>query len=188
MFFIFIFGCIFIGFFGGIVYLIYNFFRFRLLENGKLSRKRDSQINKAYIIALLLISTVQTYLAYYPTDSFYFREFRSVTLRKPPASAEVIKKTSSYPDFHGDYCSSSLIKLSKDDYIKLYNELLNDKRLLREGKILIAEEFDKVLDRNKRELIITHSFQLIIPNTYGRYNYIGFINDGQTVVIDKCKS
>ena len=155
MFFIFIFGCIFIGFFGGIVYLIYNFFRFRLLENGKLSRKRDSQINKAYIIALLLISAVQTYL---------------------------------YPDFHGDYCSSSLIKLSKDDYIKLYNELLNDKRLLREGKILIAEEFDKVLDRNKRELIITHSFQLIIPNTYGRYNYIGFINDGQTVVIDKCKS
>ena len=66
--------------------------------------------------------------------------------------------------------------------------MLNDKRLLREGKILIAEEFDKVLDRNKRELIITHSFQLIIPNTYGRYNYIGFINDGQTVVIDKCKS
>jgi len=183
---VFIFKSIFIAIAGGILYLVYNFFRYRLLQSGKLSTKLDSQINKYYIIALIFISAAFTYRGYFPPDNFYFKEFEFVTLTKIPSSAEIVKKTSSYPDFHGDYCSSSLIELSKEDYSKLYNDLSLGKNLQKTDKILNTDEFDKVLRRDKRDLII-QSYQRIIPGKIGNYNYISFLSDGKSIIINRSK-
>ena len=177
--------CIITGIAGGILYLFYNFFRYRLIQSGKLSLKRDSQINKYYIISLLVVSAGLTYFAYYPTDRFYYDEFTSATLRKIPSSAEIIKKRSSYPDVHGKYCSSSLVQISKEDYTKLYNELSQDLQFKKGGEILNAEEFDQVLNKDQRNNI-SYFVRIENPKTYRPYSYIGFLNDRETLIIDRC--
>src|SRR4051812_8437817 len=52
------------------------------------------------LIIAVSISTLLygLYTAVYPSDSFYFDEFKKVTSLDIPKSAEVINKTASYPD------------------------------------------------------------------------------------------
>lgn len=104
-------------------------------------------------ISLLIIAPIWTiyeiYTAVYPTDSFYFEEFEDVTLREIPASAKIIRKTASYPDFHGDYASVSLIKLSSKDYNFLLNELNNDRRIIKNGEFIPCKEYDEVIGNLK---------------------------------------
>jgi len=183
----FLFISLFIGIIGLLIYFLYKPIRKRLINSGKLTPHRSTQIINGYIILLFFIAVFQTYKTNYPFDSFYYSEFESVTLREPPQSVEIIKKTSSYPDFHGDYCSSSLMKLSKEDYIKLYNDLLSDTQLIKNGTVTNSDVFDKVLDRNKQNQIRFH-FRRIIPDKSGLYLFIGFLNDEQTIIVNKCSS
>lgn len=178
---------LFVGLLGWVLYILYRPFRKRLIKSGRLSQRQSIRITNGYKILLLLIAVFQTYKANYPFDSFYFNEFESVTLKSLPPSAEIIKKHSSYPDFHGDYCSSSLMRLSKEDYTNLFNELLSDKQLTKNLEVKNSEEFDKVLDRNQQSEIKFH-FRRIIPDKSGIYLFIGFLNDEQTILVNKCSS
>lgn len=114
------------------------------------------------IVPLVIIAFLgyETYTAIYPTDNFYFAEFKSVTLMNIPKSAKIIKKDASYPDFHGDYCSASLIKLSQQEYTDLLDQISKNKQLKKE-KMRGSEELDKVMgDLTLKEL--TSSYRRII--------------------------
>ena len=126
---IFIVTFIFIAICGGILYLLYLPIQNRLNKTNKLTPIMNRKINMVYIFLVFLISSFITINSFFPSESFYKEEFKKVTLREIPKSAEFIVKSSSYPYFHGDYCSSSQIKLSKSDYKTLLNELKNDKNL-----------------------------------------------------------
>ena len=173
-----------VGIGGGIIYLIYLPIKNLLLKRGKLTLVRSRQINKIYILILLLFTIYQTYNAFFPSESFYKDEFENVTLRKIPESAEIVFKKSSYPDFHGDYASSSQIKLSKEDYNKLLNELNSDNQFTKNGQIISFEEFDYTLN-NKDENNISASFIRSIKGEEDCYLYIGFYNDNQTIFVNK---
>lgn len=140
---------------------------------------------------LLIIAPIWTvyevYTAIYPTDSFYLSEFKKVTLREAPKSATVISKESSYPDFHGDYCSASLITFSNDDYSSLLNELINDKRITKNkpGEMISSSELDKVMGSFKNNQII-YSFTRSIAGQEDHYLYIGFLDDKRTIVVSVC--
>ncbi len=157
----------------------------------KLLTKRGYKLNGYILIcinlmlALYLFLTSEIYEGFYPTNSFYFDEFTEVTLRKPPKSAQIINKFASYPDFHGDYCSASLIKLSKEDYNLLLNELTNDNRIIKGVKLIGSNELDNVIGNYKEENII-HSFTRHIPNEEDHYLYIGFLDDKQTIIVTIC--
>jgi hypothetical protein len=182
---VFIITLIFIGICGGIIYLIYLPIRNQLLKTEKLTKNRSKQINRIYIIAIFLISIIITYDAFFPSESFYEEEFKQVTLREIPKSAEFVSKTSSYPDFHGDYCSSSQIKLSKEDYQKLLNELKVDQRIIQNGQSVGFEEFNYTLG-NKTEKNFTTSFIREIPGEEDHYMYIAFYNDNETIFVNVC--
>jgi hypothetical protein len=173
-----------VGICGGIIYLIYLPIKNQLLKKGKLTLARSRQINKIYILALLLFSIYKTYDAFFPSESFYKDEFENVTLREIPESAQFIFKKSSYPDFHGDYASSSQIKLSKEDYKKLLNELSSDSQFSKDGQIIGFEEFDYTLN-NKDQNNILVSFTRPIKGEEDCYLYIGFYNDNQTIFVNK---
>jgi len=170
------------GLAGGLIYLIYLPFRNKLIKNNRLTKHRSKQINTTYICGIVLISAYATFNAVFPGRSFYEDEFKSVTIRDIPKSAKFIEKTASYPDFHGHYFSSSQIRLSKTDYSKLLNELINDKNMTKNGEIIDFEEFDKALDEKDMNKII---YSFTRQNT-GRndYLYIGFYNDLQTVFVN----
>ena len=179
------FTLIFVGICGGILYLLYLPFKRKLLKSGKLTPKKSRQLNLMYVVFLLLFSSYQTYDAFFPSEEFYEDEFKTVTLRDIPKSAEFISKKASYPDFHGDYCSSSQIKLSKEDYQKLLTELKSDKQFTENGQSIGSEEFIYTLE-NKSENQILNSFTRQIENEEDHYLYIAFYDDKETVFINIC--
>lgn len=79
-------------------------------------------------IVLTLLAIWQVYFALYPDDDFYLAEFEVATYRTPPNGSKVMTKHATYPDFHGDYCSFSRIKLPISTYQSLLAELRADKR------------------------------------------------------------
>ncbi|MFY0608615.1 MAG: hypothetical protein JXR10_17995 [Cyclobacteriaceae bacterium] len=125
------------------------------------------------------------YTAIYPTDEFYLGEFKEVTLREAPKSIQVTRKTASYPDFHGDYCSASILTLDERDYEQLLIELKNDERLSIEDRISGSSELDEVLTSEQSEQI-EFGFIRSRPSETDHYRYIGFLNDGRTIVIHLC--
>lgn len=144
------------------------------------------------IVLFLGFSTYWIYFIYtaiYPTDSFYYSEFKEVTLREVPKTAVILNKGASYPDFHGDYCSASLMTMSTDDYLTLLNDLTNDKRITknRPEEYIGSNELDEVMENYKNEQII-HSFTRTIPGEEDQYYYIGFLDDQKTIVISVCIS
>jgi hypothetical protein len=77
---------------------------------------RKGRIGRFAVIGLLAYIFISTYLAFYPSDSFYKSEFERVTDIKFPSSGVFIEKRSSYPDIHGDYSSCALFTVSPEDF------------------------------------------------------------------------
>jgi hypothetical protein len=139
------------------------------------------------LIMLTIVIGSITYFVYdavFPADSFYYSEFKEVTLRTIPKSAVIIKKTASYPDFHGDYCSASLIKISKQDYNNLLNEIKSDKRL-HKGNIIGSSEFNEVMGKTSYSQV-EQVFNRNIPNEEDHYLTIIFLKDIQSIVVNIC--
>jgi len=135
---------------------------------------------------LVLLSIVVSIDAVFPGRCFYVEEYKMVTQRSIPKSAKFISKKASVPDFHGDYCSSAQIKLSKEDYDKLLDEFRNDPQITVTDRIQIYfEEFERVLHDKKPENIIYH-FIRKVPKNSDYLLYIGFYNDGQTIFVNVC--
>lgn len=111
----------------------------------------------------------ESYIAVYPTDSFYYDEFEYVTNQKIPESAEIKFKDSSYPDFHGDYFSKSIIELSPTDFNRLLKELQNDKTFIE------SKNDDKS---------ILKIFERKIPNKSDIHLFIHFLKDRRTIVVN----
>ncbi|RFZ92808.1 hypothetical protein D0C36_15545 [Mucilaginibacter conchicola] len=139
--------------------------------------------NKGWI-ALLIIAgitgflTWNIYRAFYPGDAFYYEDFKKITFREIPPSADISDKSASYPDFHGDYCSASVIKLSPHDYNKLLNDIKTDKRF-QKGEFGWSSASHDVLSRYK-ETDIAHGYQ------NDDEGYIGFFKDGRTIFVQFC--
>ena len=180
----FFFITIIIGVTGWIIYQVYVPFKYRFLKSGKLSKKRSKQINTIYLFIILLSSAYITYGISFPDDSFFKDEFSKVTLREIPGSAVFIEKSTDIPDFHGDYCSSSQIQLSPEDYTKLLNELKNDTIFSPEQQ-LGSDGFTKTL-AEKKPGKIKSGFKRDIEGKNGHYYYIGFYEDGITIFVNIC--
>lgn len=141
-------------------------------------------------IAIVLVLCVSGWIAYsvftaiYPTDAFFFNEFREVTLRDAPSSSKVIHKTASFPDFHGDYGSASLIGLSSVDYQSLLSALSNDPRLTKGGEIFRSDESDRVMGKLESGEI-QYRFTRNISTKENLHLYIGFFRDGKTILVSR---
>jgi len=173
-------GCV-----GGLIYLLYLPLKIKLVRTGSLAKYRSKQINVAYIVIVVGISAYLTFDAFFPGTGFYEAEFKTVTLRDIPKSAEFIVKTSTYPDFHGDYCSSSQIKLSKAEYEKLLSELKSDKRFHQGGQTIGSAEFDKSLgDKDSKKILL--NFTRSVEGEDDHYLSISFYDDNKTVFVSIC--
>lgn len=178
-------ACAIVGICGGILYLIYLPIRNRLIRKNKLTSETSKLINRIYILILFLFSAYTTFDAFFPSEGFYEDEFKTVTLREIPESAEFISKTASYPYFHGDYCSSSQIRLSKEEYQKLLRELKSDGRMKYKRELVGSQEFEDVLG-NKTYDKITVSFTRQVKGEEDRYYSISFYDDQQTIFVNIC--
>jgi hypothetical protein len=146
-----------------------------------LSRKGYRWHGLSVITIIIAFFLYEIYTAIYPTNSFYYNEFKQVTSLDIPKSAEIIDKTASYPDFHGDYVSCSLMKLSKQDYNSLLDALNKNKTIIKNPEIIVSEELDEIMKTRNMSNIKT-SFSRQIPNK-DYYTYIGFFKDNETILV-----
>lgn len=114
---------------GAILYLIYLPFKINLKRKERLTRATSRKINIAFLAVIFITACSITYYAAYPPESFYKDEFKSVTGTQMPLSADFISKAASYPDQHGKYYSTALIKLSKSDFNKLFKDVSNNSEM-----------------------------------------------------------
>lgn len=142
------------------------------------------KIESCLTILVLTTSGYLTYDAFYPDDSYYFGEFKEVTLRDRPQSAEIVRKSASYPDLHGDYCSSALMKLSADEYRELFNDLSKDNRL-KEGDLMESRQFEYSMKGRKTEEI-RRGFKRSIKGQEDHHLFIGFLDDEESIVVNIC--
>lgn len=133
------------------------------------------------LISAPIFTLYVVYRAIYPDDDFFLEEYKTVTLINAPKSAVILKKTATYPDFHGDYISVSMFRLSKSEYLKLYNTLIKDKQIDTLGQLVGSEEFDDVVGNNVKS--IKNTFNRKMPNNKSSHYSINFLNDNNTVII-----
>ena len=123
------------------------------------------------------------YTAIYPDDSFYFDDYKEITLRNAPKSASIIRKSASYPDQHGDYTSVSLMDLSALDYESLLSSIRSDPKFhITNQNILISEEYEYVMQKHKYDKM-KYSFIRPVKGQEDHYYYIGFLKDKHTILV-----
>jgi hypothetical protein len=134
----------------------------------------------AFIVTGVLLACVIycVYFGVYPDDSFYFEDFKKITLSDVPSSAKIIAKDASYPDQHGDYISVALIRLSRRDYNILLTKITHDKRFSK-GELTGSKQLNKVVgpDFNSNQIKVQ-----FIAETNKAEMYIVFLDDGQSVI------
>ncbi|MCK4635721.1 MAG: hypothetical protein KAT32_02560 [Candidatus Moranbacteria bacterium] len=156
-----------------IIFSIFALISFLLYKLGK-------KINKKVGVFLALTSIIVfcyfTYTAFFPTDSFYEDEFKSIVGLDFPNSGKIIEQSATYPDFHGDYHSNFTVKLSKNDFTELLNFIKNDEYFSYEEKGLEKSCYKDM----KTVFYASHS-------AIGEGDVMQFCEDLETVIISKSR-
>ncbi len=98
------------------VLLIFFFFRWA---------KRSKYKKLLNILALIPLAIVAyaVYDALYPADKLFKEDFEEVTGMRFPDHAEILSKSASFPDTHGDYTSAAAVQLLAKEYVTLSDHL-----------------------------------------------------------------
>lgn len=163
----------------------------------KLNRRwKKKGVNKKLGLALLVAAPLLTAYSVhitlkkmgieqelFHTDDYFTDEFERIALRPIPESAEVVNSISSGRSFNGDYTAVSMIRLSPEDYRKLLAEIMNDNRLVKDPNLVLSSEFNTLMGDIKRESI---KFSFANAEDDGKYRYICFLDDLQSIVVYTC--
>lgn len=99
----------------------------------------------------LLGAAYMVYSAFYPGNSFYENEFTTGTGLTLPESTTINFKSSTYPDFHGDYSSTFIAVVGEDFYDELSTVLpesgftFSDQEMTRYDKFLGEKNFPSTI-------------------------------------------
>jgi len=81
------------------------------------------------IVGRIAVSLVAGFLSYgvflaiWPDDSFFLKDFERATNVRLPADTKVLGKTASYPDIQGDYWSEAVLRLAPEQFEALLLEM-----------------------------------------------------------------
>jgi len=146
-------------------------------------RRLHKYIALALVLIIPIIFYYPIYIAVHPPDDFYKYEFKEIVGMDFPKSGDIIRKRASYPDFHGDYCSSALIEFSEDDYQQIL-EYVKGSMIFDNNTIMGSDIYYSVIGSiSDEEFIYKASYY---PKD--DYRFIGFLNDGKTIIIHLANS
>lgn len=77
---------------------------------------------------LILLTVLSLATALFPSSSFYVNEFEASTGYVFSERVEVLQKSATFADFHGDYSSEAIFKLSENEYSSLVRVLTPDNK------------------------------------------------------------
>ena len=138
----------------------------------------DKRVRLLALLPVLIVS-YYVYTAIYPTDSFYKDDFFEVTGTEFPETGDIIYKNASYPDIHGDYQSTSVVKVDYYFFKSLPDKLV-EKGLIKQGNTFDQFEIDDILDKYSDKTI---DFEYSIEDEKATVYYVGFLSDKQTIIV-----
>ena len=112
-----------IGFFGGVLYLIYLPFKRRLIKSGKLTDKLNRQINRGFILLLCFLGVMVYFFKDYRTPSR--DRLEKISDIHLPTDFEVLKDE--YQDMMQDYCILYDIQFDKNATTELIKKIKTSK-------------------------------------------------------------
>jgi len=133
------------------------------------------------------------YDAFYPSNKFYKDEFTNITNLSLPANTKIIRKSSSYPDQHGDYSSCVAITVSHAEFEELFQKVERDTcfSLMRPQSLFIgSSEFDNVtsLFKSSDYLAKFSGEKSKYSARYNAYTLIAFLTGHKTVIVYRVSS
>lgn len=183
---VFIIACITYGLGGGLLYLIYLPFKKRMIKNGRLTRRNSRLVNATYISLILLFVIFSTWTAFFPMNGFYSDEFENNTGLKFPDSGKIIAKDSEYPDWHGDYWAVAIFEVNELDFKTIKTDLQRNENFqvdTTNQRIGITREFDELTKGIKEDNI-----EIVYFNINKEWFKVAFMNDGKTIIFERCSS
>jgi hypothetical protein len=180
-------GAIFFLFYLAIAIAIAGPFVF-ILAFSKWRQKRNTKATIFLIVASLLLPwSYLCYDAFYPSDSFYKDVFAKLIKFPFPASGNIIRKSASYPDQHGDYAACAKIEVSPIEYDALLKHFTSSPSYAYDSTNFIrGAEFDWVANSiNKSQYASRFATGDVIT---GAYVFIGFLRDKKTIIMYRVSS
>lgn len=164
--------------FGLPIFLIYLLYRFLRKRFGKL----------AILMPLLIFGIIVygIYAVIFPDDDYFRGEFQFITGISLPENAIIRNKATSLPiDPHGDYCSSALIEVDENTYNQILEQVKADARF-NTHELIGSEELTKVVGGNENERSLNFFYSAARFQKADDYNFIGFLDDGRTLLSERC--
>ncbi|CAM4389318.1 hypothetical protein [Zobellia nedashkovskayae] len=155
----------------GISYLIYRWIK---------KKGFDKRIRLLSLIPVLTVGYF-IYGAVYPSAEFYKADFKEVTNLEFPESGNIKYKTASFPDHFGDYTSSFLIELDKNDLEQLETQLKTAGFDQKENK-MGSNQLDYIERKKGRK---SYSKQYVRQRKNGKHYSVGFLDDNKSVIITR---
>jgi hypothetical protein len=159
-----------------LIFVVFGLFVLLPLFIKFLDRK-DKRLKFLLLIPVIFL-IYSIYSAIYPPDSFYKHDFKTVTGINFPEQGEIIYKTASFTDMSGDYGSVSIIRVDHEFYNSLDKQLMTKgltKTKLKRGSSELYEALKEIKGRT-----IEEEFDL---EQLGRYYYVGFLSDKETLIV-----
>lgn len=116
------------------------------------------------------------YDAVNPNDAFYKEDFQEATGLRFPDHAEIISKSASYPDTHGDYMSAAAVKISSKEFITLLDKIKNSEF---EEKPFVVNF--KELERVQHDIWVTKFKKQYVREIEDKVFMIGFLDDNTII-------
>ncbi|MFN3403503.1 MAG: hypothetical protein ACK40G_05355 [Cytophagaceae bacterium] len=144
------------------------------------SKKYNKKIRVVSLIPIF-VTAYFLYTAVYPTERFYREDFKEVTKTDLPQSAKFIYKSATLPDHFGDYSSVALIKTDSSFIKDLKINLLNLGFKYNFDKIS-SPELSEAMTKTGESYLID---ELALEQDFGKYYYVGFFSDGESIVVNR---
>ena len=151
-------------------------------------QKRNVRAAIFLILAgLLLPYSYIIYDAFYPSDNFYKELFAKLIKSPFPATGNIIKKSASYPDIHGDYAACARIEVSPTEYDELLKHFADNPSYAYDSTHFIGgEEFYWVTNNiDRQEYVRRFAIGDVVT---GAYVFVGFLSDKKTIIVYRVSS
>lgn len=168
-----------IGVVGGAIFLSY--LQYRYLRKNKYGKWL---IFLPVVIGGLIL--YGGYFAFFPDDDYYRGLFHDITGVWLPDNAVFLATSSSPPvDPHGDYCSASLILVEENTYNDLLEKIQTDTRF-DSNQLVGSDELVRVVGSRDNYKSMNFTYKASRFAYTDVYNFVGFLDDGRTLVTEQC--
>jgi hypothetical protein len=110
----------------GIITVIYKYVEKKWFKKQLIPTRYKRNFRITLFILIILYSGFETYQAYYPSMRFYIKEWQFFTSMELPKNVKILSRAADYPDFHGDFSSSAIFKVSNQDYLRIKSRFMKD--------------------------------------------------------------